>query len=62
MTSPNIPGGYPKIIRQIRSKGFLALKTLDPPLHFGYQITVHLFGLEYQIVRIYQKSQSEISS
>jgi hypothetical protein len=43
MTSCNIPGGSLKIIYQIRSKGFLVIKTLYPPLFIGYQKIVHLF-------------------
>jgi hypothetical protein len=39
-TSCNIPGGSLKIIYQIRSKGFLAVKILNPPLLFSYQITI----------------------
>ncbi len=44
LTSCNIPGGSLKIIHQIRSKGFLVIKQLDPPLNFRYQKTVSLFG------------------
>jgi len=47
-TSSNIPGGSLKIIQQIRSKGFLAIKTMDHPLNFRYQKTARLFvGLHY---------------
>jgi hypothetical protein len=42
--SINIPGGSLKIIHQIRSKGYLVIKTLDPPLLFSYQKTLRLFG------------------
>jgi hypothetical protein len=43
-SSFNTPEGSLQIIHQIRSKGFLAIKTLDPPPFFSYQITVLLFG------------------
>jgi hypothetical protein len=38
--SCNILGGCLKIIHQIRSRGFLVIKTLDPPLYLGNQKTV----------------------
>jgi hypothetical protein len=40
VTSCNIPGGFLKIIPQIRSKGFLGNKTLDPPLLYNCQINL----------------------
>ena len=45
LTSRINPGGSLKVIRQIRSKGFLVIKTQDPPLLFSFQITVHFFEL-----------------
>jgi hypothetical protein len=41
--SNNIPGGTLKIIHQIRSKGFLVIITMDPPLFIKHQIIVQLF-------------------
>jgi hypothetical protein len=43
-SSCNIPGGSLKIIHQIRSKGFLVIKTHDPPMLFSYQISVFIFN------------------
>ena len=48
VTSFNIPGGTLKIIHQIRSRGFLVIKTLHLPV-FGFQKTVSLFGLKYRM-------------
>ena len=43
VTSCNIPGDSLKIFHQIRSKGFLFIKIMDPSLLFGYQKTVCFF-------------------
>jgi len=47
LTSGNIPGGYLKIIHQIRSKGFLDIKPLDPLLVFSHQKIVRFFRSKF---------------